>query len=79
MSIFPGFGGSMPAPPPPPPPPPPPEPKPAPEPEGKRVEKEKAAMARKLRAGRKAPLTKRERQGLGGGSRLTANTDDTLG
>ena len=60
-------------------PPPPPEPKPAPEPEGKRVEKEKAAMARKLRAGRKAPLTKRERQGLGGGSRLTANTDDTLG
>ena len=36
-------------------------------------------MARKLRAGRKAPLTKRERQGLGGGSRLTANTDDTLG
>jgi hypothetical protein len=41
------------------------------------VEKEKAAMSRKLRAGRTAPLNKRDRQGLGGGS--NSKTDDMLG
>ena len=79
MSIFPG-GGSPPSPPPPPPPPPAPDLKKIRELEGKRIEKQKAEMARKIRSGRRSTLTRRTRQGLGGTvSRSGAGSDDKLG
>ena len=80
MSIFPGFGGSMPAPPPPPPPPPPPV---------ERTDPAIAAAKRKLEASeakrkgrRQNILTSQGRQVRGGSSifRPTADDDNsTLG
>ena len=79
MSIFPGFGGSMPAPPPPPPPPPPPVERT--DPAIAEAKRNLEASEARRRGRRKTVLTNSGREVSGGSSILRPSADDnsTLG
>ena len=73
MSIFPGFGGSMPAPPPPPPPPPPPVPRTDP---AIAEAKRKLEASESRRRGRRGSMLTEAGQEVSGGSVLRPSADD---
>ena len=79
MSLFPGFGGSMPAPPPPPPPPPPPVERTDP---AIAEAKQKLEASEAKRRGRRGSMLTKAGQTVSGGSVLRPSADDdntTLG